>query len=577
MTFAPSPTRKKKGRPPETTVYNPRTGGLMVLGGMHPASPLGKLHKHQEIAPSSLLLDTGDYLETISPLGERSDALEAWKQKPSMYNDPELARQQRRIIRELRDVGLGWMADKQAQCGSRAMAFRCETDKCDHVKGMLTSCGLRTCVYCNRRRVAHHLERWLPTIVAMPKPMLLTFTQVDIPGETLRSSRERLMDAWRRAWRAMDMWVKGGIYSWEATEAKPGQKVESRYSEELGRLELLERVSEGNRWHSHLHVIADTAMGYVPLRWMHRVDTPAERDPNKEYTWDIERGQWCETEESFRRSLEGFRVHREDVRYQYITACRVLGRADLKPETREKWEENLHKARRAQMLINSRLTLTDIWYAATYKAAVKAGVKEPKGAYALWYSEVDNSTEKGVTLAAKELLKYCSKPLALSRDGLREAALLICGQNGDDDTPGTHIRTFQAFGSTAKIAAQQEEKSAYTCPCCGSVGSLRCVGGLDKITDSIPDLLHYAVQTPDREKADRMRVLALDRADLVMRILRDNTGGAFPENPIVREFGWGAQAERVREAAIDWGEEVISYAKADAYFGAALHPEDGQG
>lgn len=455
------------------------------------------------------------------------------QEKESGYGRADLWELQRVMIKQLRQAGtqLCWdEADRLEHCGSRGVGFACEGADCTRRTGRLVSCSSRFCVFCNRARSAKNYEKYEACVVQMHKPMFLTLTQRDVPGESLESARDRIIHAFKllRDSLLWDMHVIGGIYSLEFTE-----KVDKK-----------QHVS----WHVHLHAIIDTEDGYIPLfprLWS------KERVPG--YKWSKKRKLWYEPEEKHEdRLIQALDKSEETLgRIKTFGAshARLLRQIDKNHEYARDLELDAkiealnaqYKADRAHYRATT--TLSEAWYRATQKAADTAGIG--RAAYGVWLEAMGSIDAKEKRL--REVLKYACKPVTISGPGLAECVAWM---------RESRRQLISKFGGLYGV--KSEDKEAPSCPCCGQAGALRMIGSIDSICTTIS--IESLRNKPD-SAAESMRDL--------LGILQDVTGG---KRPPPNDHGWGRQAARVAHRSQRWDDYLLETTGLGAYLRGA---EDG--
>jgi len=184
-------------------------------------------------------------------------ATQARKSSPSSPWDASKRRarvdQRERLSRLERGNGNQSMADRLQICEQRSWAYdalgehnadglpRVAVIRADETQcSLVRHCDHRVCDWCKHRRAAKLMGTLVPKILQVfecRKPALLTFTQKDLPRESMEHASKRLLDAFNRLRKHNKRFkklVRAGLITYEVT-----------YNKEKGSL------------HAHLHVLAD--------------------------------------------------------------------------------------------------------------------------------------------------------------------------------------------------------------------------------------------------------------------------------------------------------------------------------
>jgi hypothetical protein len=134
-----------------------------------------------------------------------------------------------KLIRLLSELGQKELSEKLSQCGQKFAVLTCG----EHIvsKTAYHRCDLRFCPICAYRRSNRYVNKYLPFASEFLKhssvPVTachLVLTQQHRPGETLKNSRQRLLDAFKDLTRR-EFWKQhfaGGIWAIENTISKDG-------------------------------------------------------------------------------------------------------------------------------------------------------------------------------------------------------------------------------------------------------------------------------------------------------------------------------------------------------------------
>lgn len=283
------------------------------------------------------------------------------------------------MVEKLNLVGRWEEAQKMEECGTHFLVLR--NLNTSEFKGLLSSCGQRYCWMCSRRRQERLQRLYVPLIEAMKYGLALTLTQVDIPEEGVREASDRFrlsMDNLRKdkGWRHF---ISGGMYS----------------------IELLPRPKG---WHVHCHAAIDSNV--EKLQIFRRLERDvAQRFPGDDiWEWSSKKQKYREPTAQYERRLYNHVCWQEEMWRLRNKASRRAGRLKdpiLKAEAEAKkdyWESRYYRE----------WTLTGAWYKATKKACGRP-------AYNVWLTRIWKAEK-----AAKEIVKYITKPQELEGDQLRE-------------------------------------------------------------------------------------------------------------------------------------------------------------
>jgi hypothetical protein len=140
------------------------------------------------------------------------------------------------LVGMLKTLGETELVDRMTLCGSKFVALTCGS----HIVGRRPNhrCDWRLCPFCAVRRSRKLINKYLPLATAFVgsrrvAPVLLTLTQSHRAGELLATSRQRLLDSFKKLSRRgfFERQFAGGLYAVETT------------------------IGTDGAWHCHLHII----------------------------------------------------------------------------------------------------------------------------------------------------------------------------------------------------------------------------------------------------------------------------------------------------------------------------------